>query len=398
MTFDCREEKIIGRLGIRRFLCCLFLVTFWPGLVWGQTETAPPWPEVPAGIEYIHQRIGENPWSIHVLKVDRAKKEFQLVSSLAQNKIFDLAPLSEQIRQLPRELGKPAAGVNGDFFVIRQDPYRGDPLGLQIVRGELISAPTDISFWIDPKGNPHIGELVCGFRVTGPDGLDMPIGLNQQRLDDTAVLYTPTLGPSTRTTTGRELVLEKVDEGFWLPLRAGVEYKARVREINDKADTPLTPEIMVLSIGPELLKSQPAMKEGAVVTLTMATRPDLKGVETALGGRPILLTKGKAPEKWPNLARHPRTVLGWNERSFYMVVVDGRQEGLSMGMTYPELAEMMLRFGCTEAVNIDGGGSSTFWLGGKIMNSPSDGRERSIANGLIVVQKKKEKIKLNNRR
>jgi exopolysaccharide biosynthesis protein len=95
------------------------------------------------------------------------------------------------------------------------------------------------------------------------------------------------------------------------------------------------------------------------------------------------------------MARHPRTVLGWNDKSFFMVVVDGRQPGLSMGMTYPELAEMMLNFGCTEAVNIDGGGSSTFWLGGKIMNSPSDGRERSIANGLIVVQKKKDdKIKI----
>ena len=78
------------------------------------------------------------------------------------------------------------------------------------------------------------------------------------------------------------------------------------------------------------------------------------------------------------------------------MVVDGRQPGLSMGMTYPELAELMLKFGCTEAVNIDGGGSSTFWLGGKTMNSPSDGRERSIANGLIVVQKKK-KDKINEK-
>ena len=72
------------------------------------------------------------------------------------------------------------------------------------------------------------------------------------------------------------------------------------------------------------------------------------------------------------------------------MVVDGRQVDLSNGMTFAEQAKMMQDFGCTEALNIDGGGSSTFWLGGKIMNSPSDGRERSIANGLIVVQKKKE--------
>jgi len=345
---------------------------------------------VPAGIEYIHHRIGENPWSIHVLKIDRTRQEFRLISSLAQNRIFDLAPLSEQIKQLPKELGEPVAGVNGDFFVIRESPYRGDPLGLQIVKGELVSSPVSVSFWIDSKGQPHMDELVCRFQAVGPDDLKIPFGVNQERPDDAAVLYTPTLGPSTRTTTGRELVLEKYDQSPWLPLQAGVEYQARVRAINDKANTPLTPDIMVLSIGPELLKNQPELTAGTVLTLTTATTPDLKGVKTALGGRPILLTKGKPPQSWPNMARHPRTVLGWNDRFFYLVVVDGRQPGLSNGMTFAEQAQWMQKLGCTEALNIDGGGSSTFWLGGKIMNSPSDGRERSIANGLILVQKKKE--------
>ena len=56
-------------------------------------------------------------------------------------------------------------------------------------------------------------------------------------------------------------------------------------------------------------------------------------------------------------------------------------------MTLAEVAEFMLELGCSEAMNLDGGGSSTFWLDGEIMNSPSDKRERSIANGLILVQK-----------
>lgn len=42
--------------------------------------------------------------------------------------------------------------------------------------------------------------------------------------------------------------------------------------------------------------------------------------------------------------------------------------------------------GCTDALNLDGGGSATMWLGGKIMNSPSEGKERAVANGLIVVR------------
>ena len=66
-------------------------------------------------------------------------------------------------------------------------------------------------------------------------------------------------------------------------------------------------------------------------------------------------------------------------------MVDGRQEALSIGMNYTELSSLMLRLGCTEAMNLDGGGSSTLWLGGCVMNSPSDGRQRPVANGLVVM-------------
>ncbi len=390
MVSDLYRDSNRKRYWLIRWIWCLVLVLTGFQSASGQVVNSPPWPKVPAGIDYIHHRIGENPWSIHVLKIDRTKGEFRLVSSLAQKHIFDLAPLSEQIKQLPKELGEPVAGVNGDFFVIREDPYRGDPLGLQIVQGELVSSPVNVCFWIDSKGQPHIGELACRFQASGPDDLKIPFNVNQECPDDAAVLYTPTLGPSTRTTTGRELVLEKYDEGPWLPLRVGVEIKSRVRAVNDKVDTPLSPDIMVLSIGPELLKNQPEVKVGTILNLTLTTTPDLTGAETALGGRPILLSKGKIPPSWSNNARHPRTMLGWNEKFFYLVVVDGRQPGLSNGMTFVEQAQWMKKLGCTEALNIDGGGSSTFWLGGKIMNSPSDGRERSIANGLIVVQKKKQ--------
>ena len=56
-------------------------------------------------------------------------------------------------------------------------------------------------------------------------------------------------------------------------------------------------------------------------------------------------------------------------------------------MTFSELADLMKSIGCTEAMNLDGGGSSTFWLNGKVMNSPSDKHERSLANALVIVHK-----------
>jgi exopolysaccharide biosynthesis protein len=60
-------------------------------------------------------------------------------------------------------------------------------------------------------------------------------------------------------------------------------------------------------------------------------------------------------------------------------------------MHYPELAALLSRLGCTDAINLDGGGSSTLWLDGHIMNSPSDGRERRVANSLVVVSKEQDR-------
>jgi exopolysaccharide biosynthesis protein len=54
-------------------------------------------------------------------------------------------------------------------------------------------------------------------------------------------------------------------------------------------------------------------------------------------------------------------------------------------MTFSELGALAQRLGCTDALNLDGGGSSTLWLGGLVMNLPSDGRERPVANALFVV-------------
>jgi len=71
-------------------------------------------------------------------------------------------------------------------------------------------------------------------------------------------------------------------------------------------------------------------------------------------------------------------------------VVDGRQPELSMGMSLAELSEELVRLGCASAINLDGGGSTTFVYrnpGSKkleVLNSPSDTKERSVADVLGV--------------
>jgi hypothetical protein len=376
-----RRRKRLAQGFPRALGISLFLV----GLLCSGSLSARDAPRVRPGLEYIHHRIGDGPWSIHVVKVERRSARFRLVSTLADGYVYGLASVAEQVERLGKAQGRPVAAVNGDFFHIRPGPYQGDPTGLHIAQGELISSPTGASFWIDGEGDPHIGPVAARFRATGPDGLDITFTLNQARAEDAAVLYTPTLGASTRTGPGLDLVLERSGDSDWLPLRPGCSYRARISTVGTQGDIRLDPDKMVLSIGPALAGRLPSLTPGAAILLDLRASPDLTGVVTALGGGPILLEAGESPEWRPPLPRHPRTALGWNDEHFFMVVVDGRQEPLSVGVTYPELAALMKRLGCTYAMNLDGGGSSTLWLDGHILNSPSDGRERRVANSLIVV-------------
>ncbi|HGE72768.1 TPA: phosphodiester glycosidase family protein, partial [Candidatus Poribacteria bacterium] len=127
------------------------------------------------------------------------------------------------------------------------------------------------------------------------------------------------------------------------------------------------------------------LRIGDQLEIVTETQPDLSEAITAIGGSPILIQDGKLMN-FDQGDRHPRTAIGWNDKYFFMVVVDGRQPLLSIGMSLKELMELMKDLGCTNALNLDGGGSSTFWLGGRTLNSCSDGKERPIANALILVR------------
>jgi exopolysaccharide biosynthesis protein len=348
---------------------------------------------IPPGIQYTHKQVKEDPWSIHIARINRSDPNFQFTSTLAQGSVYGLSSVARQVAALPKTLGCPVVAVNADFFRIRPGPYQGDPLGLHIAVGRLVSSPIGASFWIDSTGGPRLSEVYCRFRATGPDDFDIPFQLNQPREDDKAVLYTPMIGDSTRTKAGRELILKNIDGSPWLPLKPSRRYTSRITDIRESGNTLLESDTMVLSIGPELLQRIDLPAKGTVISLSTRTSPDLEGVAMAIGGGPILINDGKTRSWSPSQPRHPRTVIGWNKNYFYLVVVDGRQPNLSIGMTYPELADLMLSLGCTEAMNLDGGGSSTFYLAGKIMNSPSDGRPRSVANALIVLDKRTGSVK-----
>jgi hypothetical protein len=85
--------------------------------------------------------------------------------------------------------------------------------------------------------------------------------------------------------------------------------------------------------------------------------------------------------------RAPRTAAGVTANNhLLLVVVNGRRPDLSVGMTLVELAEFMLELGAIDAINLDGGGSSTMSIYGRAINLPSDGDERKISNGIVVTR------------
>lgn len=347
-----------------------------------QTQARPP-----HGFAYHHDEIPEGPWSVHIVKLDRANADLELQTTLPKGSQIGLATLSDQVKATAPRLGRPVAAINGDYYN-KNRPYVGDPKGLQILDGELISGPCDWTcLWIDAAGQPHMTNVVSRFEVTWPDGTRTPLGLNEERPRNAAVLYTAAIGGSTRTSGGRELVLERNGTNDWLPLRIGQTYSARVREVRPTGDSPVAADTMVLSLGRPLEARAQGVAPGAVLKISTATLPNLKGARMAIGGGPPIVRDGKDIARTEIYVRHPRAAIGWNDDYFFLVEVDGRQRRLSVGMTLPELADYMIKLGCKEALNLDGGGSATFWVYGQLMNSPSEGRERAMANSLVLIQK-----------
>lgn len=110
----------------------------------------------------------------------------------------------------------------------------------------------------------------------------------------------------------------------------------------------------------------------------------------AIASGPLLLRRS-IYQKLPNMSfthkRHPRTCLCKKDDSIIFIVIDGRSE-YADGMSLVEAQKYLSDLGCIDAINLDGGGSSTMWMKDKgIVNNPSDKNgERSVANALLLVK------------
>ena len=123
------------------------------------------------------------------------------------------------------------------------------------------------------------------------------------------------------------------------------------------------------------------------------TEPDWSFVEQAVSGGPYLLKNGEVfiDEEVENIRFQdkdfyaPRSAIGVDLKgNLFLVAVDGRQAGYSVGFSLIELAKFLQTMGLYTAINLDGGGSTTLVLNGEVLNKPSDGEERSISNAILI--------------
>lgn len=353
-------------------------------LAGAETIKSSPEPLAP-GVVCWHEQSRDPLWSIQVVRVELGRPELRWATTLARDTVLGLEPLSSQISRLPRDAGHPLAGVNADFFVITlTNQYRGDPLGLQLWQGEWVSRGAGRpAVWFSTSGRPQLGEVTEELTLSWAD-VSLPLALNERPPGTGAALFTSRFGNSTRTIGGLELTLVQADERELPALTPGSRLELRASAVSTNGNTLLSPRNWVVSLDHALTNRLRLPHSGDTVTLRSRLSPDLSGVTAAIGGWPVLLRDGRPLDR--SSPRHPRTALGWDDRHLWLVVVDGRQAEHSVGMDFRELTALMQRLGCREAVNLDGGGSSTLWAGGRVRNSPSDGRERAVANGLVLLQ------------
>jgi exopolysaccharide biosynthesis protein len=309
-------------------------------------------------------------------------------------------------------------GINGDFW----SGSDGGLLGALVHHGELLRSPTQAHYQLvfGPDGRPVAGALSWHGRLVMSDGKSLHLdGVNVPRKKDRLVLYSRSFARSTKTShSGIELVLSIVEPAG--EPRLGRPTIARIEKaFIGRGNTMITPGKLVLSgdgKGAEELRalwhSAKNRRVSSDIEVRLKTTPDAL---ESIGGTPVLVRDGRPAFDDAATSfvqhQHPRTIVGWTKTGeTLLVTVDGRQPVHSLGMTIPEAARMMIKLGAVDAINLDGGGSTTFVVRGQVLNKPSDrvvqiggerrivktaaGRrtlatnvERPVASALVVVKR-----------
>jgi len=330
--------------------------------------------QIATGVKYIsflrYRQSG--PISAHIVDITPGS-DYMLKPVLSNDAITGLEKL-----QAMAERSRAIAAVNGSYFALS-----GEILGLLKIDGEIAST-SDVdrtALGILSDGKIMIDQAEYRGSITLPDGRTVAItGVNHERGVNDLILYNNYYDSMTGTNEfGSDYILSN---GKITAIAHG--------------NAAIPPGGVVLSAHGTMEKALAGLNVGDKVQITQTLGEIWDKTTYAMGAGPRLLKNGSVlltskEENFPSditSGRAPRTAVGMTKDGHVLLlVVDGRQQS-SIGMTLLELALFMQERGAVDAMNFDGGGSSEMVVNGKAVNKPSDGRERSVGDALMLVPKK----------
>jgi putative cell wall-binding protein len=345
--------------------------------------------ELTPGVTLTSIRDPRGPWSIKLVEV-APSGIWRLDPMLAQ----DALPGLETVGSMARRTDAVVA-VNGDFTDVAAGAG-GRPLHAYAQNGRLLQAAPSLellgaNFAVESReGVPRLGAPTVDVGFHSPGSRVAVTRINRGASDSGSIaLTTPEAGPVApvpgdscalrlRTRGGPELLGSgRVTQGYEI-LDSGCS-SAPMTGAGDVVTTPLGGR------WDPLFRS---LTPGQVVSVSWT--PGWPDVLDILGGHPRLLEEGAVRTDDVSgtdafSQRNPRTAIGYRpDGTVLLVTVDGRGADGSVGMSLRELASLFVRLGASDALNLDGGGSTTMVIGGEVQNSPSDGPERPVSSALLI--------------
>ncbi|MUG67173.1 metallophosphoesterase [Paenibacillus campinasensis] len=341
---------------------------------------------------WMNMSKGSGDQKVHMVEFQPSQGSLELQPGMTNGKVYGMEGVSKMAADVDREGNRVIAAVNADFY----DMSTGIPLGLFMGEGEILNSPqgSRVAFGIKEDGTSLFGTPTLSRSVTINGMTSALSSINRMRGNEELVLYTDKFHTSTMTNDlGDEVVLDVVNGR----VASGETLTMKVVSIHhNKGNSPLGANQVVLSASGQHRSKLDGLQIGDEVTASFELQGEWKDVTMAVGGN-VQLVKDGVVQQHADPAIHPRTAIGTKaDGSIVMFEIDGRQPGFSEGVNYVQLGEILQELGVVNAINLDGGGSSTFVArlpGAKertVLNSPSDGGERKTANGILLVNKAPE--------
>jgi hypothetical protein len=337
------------------------------------------------------------PWVVNVVTIDPRRARGHLAATYGPN-LGQVEPTTELVRAAGA-----LAGVNASFFTFTANPqYPGDPVGLGLFGGRLLSEPTtdpaEVNFVVDAaRDTVLMGHLSWTGTVRNRrTGATLPLEFlnhppvvpaacaaltdqTQCAVSGDLVDFTPEFGPSTPAGAGVEVVLD----------RRG----CAVRTATTRGTSLAAGETSLQATGQEAAALLAITAAGCLTRRVFLRDPegdeiDLRPGLFGVNGRYPLTAGGRivVPAGTGSFfGRNPRTIAGTTrDGRIVLATIDGRQT-TSVGTTMDETAAVAHALGLHDAVNLDGGGSTAMSVRGGLVNKPSGGTERAVGDALVYV-------------